>query len=54
MNKAKRSTIEVQGASIGILSQPGVWERINNPDFNEIAITQMRTLLSANNVKRLN
>lgn len=70
MAKAKKSTIEVQGASISILSQQrgdyisltdmvrnfdgagalieqwlknkdtvlflGVWERINNPDFNSI------------------
>jgi hypothetical protein len=70
MSKAKRATIEVQGAAIGILSQPdgdyisltdmvrnfegagalieqwlknkdtvlflGVWERINNPDFNSL------------------
>ena len=70
MRKAKKSTIEVQGTSISILSQPdgdyisltdmvrnfdgggalieqwlknkdtvlflGVWERINNPDFNSL------------------
>ncbi len=70
MSKAKRSNIEVQGTTIGILSQPGgdyisltdmvrnfdgagalieqwlknkdtvlflgVWERINNPDFNSL------------------
>jgi hypothetical protein len=70
MSKAKKSTIEVQGTSISILSQPGgdyisltdmvrnfdgggslieqwlknkdtvlflgVWERINNPDFNSL------------------
>ncbi len=70
MSKAKRTTIEVQGTSISILSQPsgdyisltdmvrnfdggsalieqwlknkdtvlflGVWERINNPDFNSL------------------
>ena len=70
MSKAKRSSIEVQGTSIGILSQPGgdyisltdmvrnfdgagalieqwlknkdtvlflgVWEQINNPDFNSL------------------
>jgi hypothetical protein len=70
MSKAKRSNIEVQGTTIGVLSQPGgdyisltdmvrnfdgagalieqwlknkdtvlflgVWERINNPDFNSL------------------
>ena len=70
MSKAKRSNIDVQGTTIGILSQPGgdyisltdmvrnfdgagalieqwlknkdtvlflgVWERINNPDFNSL------------------
>ncbi len=70
MSKAKRTNIEVQGTSIGILTQPdgdyisltdmvrnfdgagalieqwlknkdtilflGVWERINNPDFNSL------------------
>ena len=70
MSKTKKSTIEVQGTTISILSQPGgdyisltdmvksfdgggslieqwlknkdtvlflgVWERINNPDFNSL------------------
>ena len=78
MSKAKRSTIEVQGTPIGILSQPGgdyisltdmvrnfdgagtlieqwlknkdkdtvlfpgVWERINNPDFNSLEFEGIR------------
>jgi hypothetical protein len=76
MSKATRSTIEVQGTSISIMSQPGgdyisltdmvrnfdgagalieqwlknkdtvlflgVWERINNPDFNSIEFEGIR------------
>jgi len=76
MSKAKRSIIEVQGSSIGILSQPGgdyisltdmvrnfdgggalieqwlknkdtvlflgVWEQINNPDFNSLEFEGIR------------
>lgn len=76
MSKTKRSTIEVQGASISILSQPsgdyisltdmvrtfdgggalieqwlknkdtvlflGVWEQINNPDFNSLEFEGIR------------
>ena len=76
MSKAKRSTIEVQGTAIGILSQPegdyisltdmvrnfdgagalieqwlknkdtvlflGVWERINNPEFNSLEFEGIR------------
>ena len=76
MRKTKRTTIEVQGTSISILSQPsgdyisltdmvrnfdgggalieqwlknkdtvlflGVWERINNPDFNSLEFEGIR------------
>jgi hypothetical protein len=76
MSKTKRNTIEVQGTSISILSQPGgdfisltdmvrnfdgggalieqwlknkdtvlflgVWERINNPDFNSLEFEGIR------------
>jgi len=76
MSKARRSTIEVQGTSISILSKPdgdyisltdmvrnfdgggalieqwlknkdtvlflGVWERINNPDFNSLEFEGIR------------
>jgi hypothetical protein len=76
MSKAKRATVEVQGTSISILTQPGgdyisltdmvrnfdgggalieqwlknkdtvlflgVWERINNPDFNSLEFEGIR------------
>ena len=62
MNKPKRSNIEVQGTSIGILTQPD-GDYISLTDIARYRSSQepfsvinnwMRTLLSDNSVKRLN
>jgi hypothetical protein len=52
MSKAIRSNIEVRDTAIGIYSQ-GPPQPVHLVTITDIAITQMRSLLTSGSVKRL-
>jgi len=45
MNKNKKTTIEVKGAAITVLSHIeflGIWEQLNNPEFKPVEFDGIR------------
>jgi hypothetical protein len=51
MSKQKKSTIEVKGSAITILSQVDIWESLFNSNFNYNEFATIKSMASLNSYK---